>query len=34
MDSATGNLRKPDDIHKDILAAIEARIFAAPDAKP
>jgi dTMP kinase len=34
MDSATGNLRKPDDIHKDILAAIEARIFTAPDAKP
>lgn len=33
MDSATGNLRKPDDIHRGILAAIEARIFAAPEAK-
>ncbi|MGH9725469.1 MAG: dTMP kinase [Candidatus Acidiferrales bacterium] len=33
MDPATGNLRAPGDIHKDVLAAVEARIFAAPDAK-
>lgn len=33
MDPATGNLRKPDDIHRDILAAIEARIFDAPEAR-
>lgn len=34
MDPATGNLRAPDDIHRNILAAVEARIFAAPNAKP
>lgn len=33
MEPSSGNLRKPEDIHKDILTAIEARLFAAPGVK-
>lgn len=34
LDAATGNLRTPEDIHRNILAAIEARILTAADANP
>jgi len=33
MDSASGALRAPGEIHKDILAAVEARILSAAEAK-